>query len=237
MMLSLFHAIQFMRWWWDKQSTATTFDHFFNHSTLFVVLVVDVPALYPLIWTHPVFMVKRRWVINTQLYPIRNRSFELSTFQKSVPYRAAAKRWECAEPRYHYNCHPTKGENLSLSLSLTHLPPLDFSNIAPTHKLFGSTLKCGVVNGPSPQALKLKLFFPTRFSPAWLKPWPCRSSLFLFPVPKKTRILTEHWILPTSFSFMNHGALERNFCSQIPHNLIAYVGGHFYTIPTWWFLY
>ena len=122
-------------------------------------------------------------------------------------------------------------------ISLTHLPPLDFSNIAPTHKLFGSTLKCGVVNGPSPQALKLKLFFPTRFSLAWLKPWPCRSSLFLFPVPKKTRILTEHWILPTSFSFMNHGALERNFCSQIPHNLIAYVGGHFYTIPTWWFLY
>lgn len=168
-------------------------------------------------------------------FVIGHLNFQL--FKNLSLYRAAAKRWECAEPRYHYNCHPTKGENLSLSLSLTHLPPLDFSNIAPTHKLFGSTLKCGVVNGPSPQALKLKLFFPTRFSLAWLKPWPCRSSLFLFPVPKKTRILTERWILPTSFSFMNHGALERNFCSQIPHNLIAYVGGHFYTIPTWWFLY
>lgn len=52
-------------------------------------------------------------------FVIGHLNFQL--FKNLSLYRAAAKRWECAEPRYHYNCHPTKGENLSLSLS--HPPP------------------------------------------------------------------------------------------------------------------
>lgn len=48
-------------------------------------------------------------------FVIGHLNFQL--FKNLSLYRAAAKRWECAEPRYHYNCHPTKGENLS------HPPP------------------------------------------------------------------------------------------------------------------